>query len=187
MQCFDEPGATILRADRIYAKNNDDCSMNQDESSTWSSAEGRPAVKQPRSSPGAAATVTARTTAGLRRSTSRSTTRPAPTKVTFKQTSDVSLCPREERSHGYCTTGTDPNTAICTWTEGNTQPQRDGTWMAAIDICGQRRTVRARSSGSSRSTAARTLTGRRRTYSMRAMHDRIIAARRHAATSRAPT
>jgi hypothetical protein len=28
----------------------------------------------------------------------------------------------------------DPNTAICTWTEGNNQPQRDGTWIAAVDI-----------------------------------------------------
>ena len=77
--------------------------------------------------------------------------------MTFKQTSDVSLCPREERSHGYCTTGTDPDIAICTWTEGNTQPQRDGTWMAAIDLT-QDRPAR-RSTGRSRSTARSTLTG----------------------------
>ena len=28
----------------------------------------------------------------------------------------------------------DPNTAICTWTAGNNQPQRDGTWIGAIDV-----------------------------------------------------
>ena len=52
----------------------------------------------------------------------------------------------------------DPNTAICSWTEGNTQPQRDGTWMAAINIGPARtaRTRRAASSGRSRSKAART-------------------------------
>jgi MYXO-CTERM domain-containing protein len=48
---------------------------------------------------------------------------------------DVSLAQREERSRGFCSTATaDPNTAICTWTEGNNQPQRDGTWIAAVDI-----------------------------------------------------
>ena len=57
--------------------------------------------------------------------------------IAFKQIADVSLCPREERSHGTCTTAaSDPNTAFCSWTEGNTQPQRDGTWLAAIDISG---------------------------------------------------
>ena len=30
--------------------------------------------------------------------------------------------------------GTDPNTAICSWTAGNNQPQREGTWVGAIDM-----------------------------------------------------
>jgi hypothetical protein len=48
---------------------------------------------------------------------------------------DVSLCKREERSRGRCSVAdADPNTAICTWTEGNDQPQTDGTWIAAVDI-----------------------------------------------------
>jgi hypothetical protein len=48
---------------------------------------------------------------------------------------DASLCQREERSRGRCTVAdADPNTAICTWTEGNDQPQRDGTWIGAVDI-----------------------------------------------------
>ena len=48
---------------------------------------------------------------------------------------DVSLCQREERSRGRCSIAdADTNTAICTWTEGNNQPQQDGTWIAAVDI-----------------------------------------------------
>src|SRR6185295_4643496 len=35
LQCFNQAGATILPQTRIYAKDNDDCSMNQDKSSTW--------------------------------------------------------------------------------------------------------------------------------------------------------
>ena len=35
MQCFDQTGATVLPQTQIYAKNNDDCSMNQDKASTW--------------------------------------------------------------------------------------------------------------------------------------------------------
>ena len=35
MQCFDTDGTTVLAQTQIYAKNNDDCSMNQDAASTW--------------------------------------------------------------------------------------------------------------------------------------------------------
>jgi MYXO-CTERM domain-containing protein len=48
---------------------------------------------------------------------------------------DVSLAQREERSRGRCTVGgADRSFAVCTWTEGNTQPQRDGVWIAAVDL-----------------------------------------------------
>jgi MYXO-CTERM domain-containing protein len=47
---------------------------------------------------------------------------------------DLSVEPQEERSRGRCSIGTDPNTAICSWTAGNNQPQREGTWVGAIDI-----------------------------------------------------
>lgn len=47
---------------------------------------------------------------------------------------DVDVEPQEERSRGTCTIGTDANTAICSWTAGNTQPQREGTWVGAIDL-----------------------------------------------------
>ncbi len=57
------------------------------------------------------------------------------TACTISKNFDISLCKREERSRGRCSVAdADPNTAICTWTEGNNQPQRDGTWMAAVDI-----------------------------------------------------
>jgi MYXO-CTERM domain-containing protein len=48
---------------------------------------------------------------------------------------DISVEPNEERTRGRCSVAdADPNTAICTWTAGNTQPQRNGTWIGAIDI-----------------------------------------------------
>jgi uncharacterized protein (TIGR03382 family) len=94
-----------------------------------------------------------------------------PTKVTFAQTSDVSVCPREERSHGFCTTGTDENVAICSWTEGNTQPQRDGVWMAAIDLTknGQQSII-----WKQQIDGRKDVQGIGRTYAMRAMTDRVL-------------
>ena len=169
LQCFDKAGANVLTQTQIYAKNNDDCSMNQDKSSTW-------VVK-------AEANVTKlvawRGCNGNGQddgwATSYTLTKDADGKIAFKTIVDVSVCPREERSHGYCTTATDdPNTAYCSWTEGNTQPQRDGTWIAAIDISGQK-------NGQQAIIWKQQIEGRKespegfRTYSMRAMHDRILA------------
>jgi uncharacterized protein (TIGR03382 family) len=169
LQCFNEQGATILAQTRIYAKNNDDCSMNQDKSSTWLAK--TTGLKN--------RMVAWRGCNGNGQDDGWAQTfditvdnETAPTKATFKQVADVSLCPREERSHGYCTTGTDSDTAICTWTEGNTQPQRDGTWMAAIDISGN-------TNGQGQIYWKQQIDGRKqlpdgaRTYSMRAMQDRI--------------
>ena len=57
------------------------------------------------------------------------------TACTIRKNFDMSLAQREERSRGRCSVAdADPDTAICTWTEGNNQPQRDGTWIAAVDI-----------------------------------------------------
>jgi hypothetical protein len=57
------------------------------------------------------------------------------TSCTIEKNFDMSLAQREERSRGRCSVAdADPDTAICTWTEGNNQPQRDGTWIAAVDI-----------------------------------------------------
>ncbi len=93
---------------------------------------------------------------------------------------DLSLCRREERSRGRCTVADeDVNTAICTWTEGNNQPQRDGTWIAAVDIS---------MSGEMGENADSRLIwkeqidgdkdmGEYRTYSVRAKHTRILKPR----------
>jgi MYXO-CTERM domain-containing protein len=90
---------------------------------------------------------------------------------------DVSLCKREERSRGRCSIAdADTNTAICTWTEGNDQPQTDGTWIAAVDI----------SAGGQQGESAQTrvlwkkqIEGEKRiegvrTYSVRANSSRIL-------------
>src|SRR5258708_6755650 len=48
---------------------------------------------------------------------------------------DVALCQQEERSRGNCTaSAADQNTVMCSQTEGNNQPQRDGVWLAAVDV-----------------------------------------------------
>lgn len=96
--------------------------------------------------------------------------------ITATREFDISIAQREERSHGYCSmSAADRNTAICTWTEGNTQPQRDGTWIAAIDV------TPGKFSGANQQGALlwkEQLEGRKdidgiRTYSMRATHERI--------------
>ncbi len=57
------------------------------------------------------------------------------TECTARKLFDISLAQREERSRGRCTVGgADKSFAVCTWTEGNTQPQREGTWIAAVDL-----------------------------------------------------
>jgi uncharacterized protein (TIGR03382 family) len=98
------------------------------------------------------------------------------TSCTLAKIADLSLCPREERSHGAVTFGTDPNTVIATWTEGNTQPQRDGTWIAAVNVGAGENGANAQS----RLLWKKQVEGRKdspsgiRTYSMRAMQSRIL-------------
>lgn len=59
----------------------------------------------------------------------------ANTEVSIKRLFDISLAQREERSRGACTIdAADKSYAVCTWTEGNTQPQHEGTWIAAVDL-----------------------------------------------------
>jgi MYXO-CTERM domain-containing protein len=171
-QCFDTAGKTLMAQTRIYAKNNDDASMSQDASSSW-------VINTKPAGAGAVTRMVAWRGANGNGSDDGWTqgfeytidNAAAPTKVTFKQTSDVSVCPREERSHGYCTTGTDDNTAICSWTEGNTQPQRDGVWMAAIDLT---KTGQASILWKQQIDGRKDVEGIGRTYAMRAMTDRIV-------------
>lgn len=171
-QCFNANGDRLLDQTLIFAKNNDDCSMHQTSPVTvtqrinnevhvveWHGCNGN-----------------GRDDGWGQKS--KYTIVNNGTAVTYTREFDISLAPREERSRGFCSVAAkDPNTAICTWTEGNNQPQRDGTWMAAIDI------TPGKFSGADRQQALlwkEQIEGRKdidglRTYSMRVAHTRIMA------------
>jgi hypothetical protein len=91
---------------------------------------------------------------------------------------DISLARREERSRGRCSTSAeDPNTAICTWTEGNNQPQREGTWIAAVDISAggeQGADAQSRLLWKEQIDGRKETTDGRETYSVRAKHSRVL-------------
>ena len=55
--------------------------------------------------------------------------------------------------------------------EGNTQPQRDGAWLAAIDLT---KTGQQSILWKQQIDGRKDITGVGRTYSMRAMHDRVM-------------
>jgi uncharacterized protein (TIGR03382 family) len=134
VQGFNAAGQVVLPQTKAYAKNNDDCSMHQD---------GEPGVVA-KFDP-ATNTSTIVEWAGCNGNGADDgwafVTKVAcdnaatPTKCTFSNVFDISLAAREERSRGSCTVAAaDPGYAVCSWTEGNNQPQRDGTWLAAIKL-----------------------------------------------------
>jgi hypothetical protein len=90
---------------------------------------------------------------------------------------DVSVEPEEERTRGRCSVAdADRNTAICTWTAGNTQPQREGTWIGAVDISptGERgENAQSRILWKQQIETQKQISGVR-TYSVRANHSRIL-------------
>lgn len=173
---FNAAGQVVMPQTKIYEKNNDDCSMNMDGHAggvasvnggvshvvTWNGCNGNGQddgwahIYDYSATEDATGNVTA---------------------VAFQDKFDISLAQREERSRGYCSFGTDPNTAICSWTEGNNQPQRDGTWLAAIDvspgITGQDRQDKIYWKQMVDGHKEATGDGTPATYSMRAMHERI--------------
>ncbi|MGE3544790.1 MAG: MYXO-CTERM sorting domain-containing protein [Kofleriaceae bacterium] len=165
LQVFDATGKSLLGQTQIYAKNNDDCSMNEDDKSTTllSSTGGKNKLAAWRGCNGNGRDD------GWVQSFEINCDAEAATPCSFKALADVSVCPREERSHGAVSFASDdPNTVIATWTEGNNQPQRDGTWMAAIDVSGNNANILWKEQ----------IEGRKdidglRTYSMRAMQSRI--------------
>lgn len=170
MMVFDPTGKAVMPQTRVFAKNNDDASMNQDIAST--------ATRQ--ISPTVARLVGWRGANGNGNddgwvSIHDLTCDAAYTTCSLAKIADLSVCPREERSHGSVSFGIDPNTIIATWTEGNTQPQRDGTWMAAINV-GQGQNG---NNAQSRLLWKKQIDGRKdidgiRTYSMRAKQSRIM-------------
>ncbi|MBS1122306.1 MAG: hypothetical protein H6Q90_4534, partial [Deltaproteobacteria bacterium] len=127
-ECFTADGTQVLNQSLTMAKNNDDCSTHQsgEGDAVTQAVGGKVYVVSWHGCNGNGSDD------GWANFMEYDTTNPSA--VTVKKMFDVSLAQREERTRGNCTVGTDPNTAICTWTEGNNQPARDGTWMAAIDI-----------------------------------------------------
>ncbi len=131
LQIIDKTGAVLLPQTKIYAKTNDDCSMNQDGD-----------AMQVFSADAVAGTYRVAAWRGCNGNGQddgwmqiMTLTVPTTGPAKFSQDFDVSLCPREERSRGSVTFATsDTNTIYATWTEGNNQPQRDGTWTAAVDV-----------------------------------------------------
>jgi hypothetical protein len=167
---FDTSGKTIMQQTQIYAKNNDDCSMSQDTASTTlvSSVGGDNQLVAWRGCNG-----NGQDDGWLQSFAIKCDA--AATACTFQKQFDVSMEPREERSHGLCSVGTDPNTAICTWTAGNNQNQRDGVWMGAVDITpGTTGTDRQDKILWKQKIDGRHGDGDLRTYSMRMMHERIM-------------
>ncbi len=170
LQVFDKTGAAVMGQTLLFAKNNDDAFMQQDgkcgEVVTTS-----PTTQTLVFYAGANGNGDDDGWFGIRTLTKTATG------VTLAKVADGSLCPREERSRGNCSVAaSDPNTAICTWTEGNTQPQRDGTWMAAVNIGagGTGDNVQSRILWKKQIEGRKDIEGIR-TYSMRAMHERVIA------------
>ncbi len=171
VKCFDATGAVVMPQTLAIAKNNDDCSMRQD-------AQGFVPVTQ------AAGKNHFAVYAGCNGNGNDdgwyfdiNINKQTDGSYKLVKNFDLSVEPQEERSRGKCTvSAADTNTAYCTWTAGNNQPQRNGTWLGAIDI------TPGKFSGANQQKAllwkmqigGRTQIEGRTTYSMRAMHSRIM-------------
>ncbi|MDQ3365915.1 MAG: hypothetical protein M3680_10860 [Myxococcota bacterium] len=172
VKCFDSTGAVKMPQTLAIAKNNDDCSMRQD-------GEGFVKISS------AAGKDHFATYAGCNGNGRDdgwyfdiNINKQADGSYKLVNNFDLSVEPQEERSRGKCTaSAADTNTVYCTWTAGNNQPQRDGTWIGAIDV------TPGKFKGSNQQGAllwkmqvgGRKQIEGRTTYSMRAMHDRILA------------
>jgi len=170
IQIFNQAGVPVLKQTEMFAKNNDDCFMTQDgdflsavqKSATETRVAFYAGCNGNGNDDGWAVISDIKCDAGL-------------TSCTYARAADVSINPREERSRGKCSVGTDPNTAICTWTEGNTQPQRDGVWMAAVNIGDGQNGQNAQNRIKWKKQIAGRVDGPdgERTYAMRMSHSRI--------------
>jgi len=171
LQCFDATGATVMPQTLAFAKNNDDCSMRQD-GEGFVYAGGTAGKDRFVSYFGCNGNGRDDGWAGL-----FEINKQADGSYKLDRIFDLSVEPQEERSRGKCTVGAaDLNTAYCTWTAGNNQPQRNGTWLGAIDIT----PGKFRGANQQGALLWKTQIGGRKqiegrtTYSMRAMHDRVL-------------
>lgn len=129
LQVFNDQGKTVLAQKRIMAKTNDDCGMQSDT---------RNMVVFQRTATTARLIETEGCNGNGRDdgwlNAVDITCQPDMSSCTAQKAFDLSVVPREERSHAAVVRGTDENTVFMAYTEGNTQPQRDGTWLAAINV-----------------------------------------------------
>jgi MYXO-CTERM domain-containing protein len=131
-QAFNQAGVAVLPQTRAYAKNNDDCSTHQDGNPgvAFKTAAGVTKIVEWAGCNGNGADD------GWMFVTQVSCdSEAAPTKCTFANVFDISLAQQEERTRGACTvTDADKSFAVCSWTEGNNQPARNGTWLAGVSL-----------------------------------------------------
>jgi uncharacterized membrane protein YgcG len=136
IMAFNANGDVLLQQTEEFAKQNDDCAMQQD---------GEPGVAIDRGDTAAGHVTQLVKWYGCNgngaddgwfgASTLTCDSATAPTSCTFAKTFDVSMEPEEERSRGNCTvTAADPSFAVCSWTAGNNQPQRKGVWLGAVSL-----------------------------------------------------
>jgi MYXO-CTERM domain-containing protein len=169
---FNRNGDVVMPQTQIFAKNNDDAAMSEDDRSTSlvSSELGKNVLAAWRGANG-----NGRDDGWLQKFNIDCDAEEA-TQCRFRAGFDVSLCPREERSHGSVSIHPSGKFAVATWTEGNTQPQRDGTWIGAVRLdtnasgANQQQTILWK-----KQVEGRKDIGGIRTYSMRAMHDQVMA------------
>ncbi|HEY0476189.1 MAG TPA: hypothetical protein VGD37_01615, partial [Kofleriaceae bacterium] len=133
-ECFNQAGVKVMAQTKIFAKNNDDASMQQDGMPTTQVSFDK-ATATTKLVSWRGANGDGRDDGWAQVWTVKCDSADAPTTCSFANVFDVSLCPREERSRGACTVdAADPSYAVCSWTEGDTQPQRNGVWLAAIKL-----------------------------------------------------
>ena len=158
--------AELMPQTLVMAKNNDDCSMHQDgqDISVIRSAGGKNMFAM-----WAGCNGNGRDDAWYNQF---SIDKQANGSLKLTKHFDVSILAREERSRGACFAPdpADPLFVVCGGTEGNTQPQRDGTWLIGIDAdptkfqgANQQGAILWKTQIGGRKTI-----GGRRTYSMRA-------------------
>ncbi|TMQ04693.1 MAG: hypothetical protein E6J91_42825, partial [Deltaproteobacteria bacterium] len=187
IQCFNQAGQVVLKQTAAFAKNNDDCAMEQDGQAgqviSYNATTGVTKIGEWGGCNGNGADD------GYFWAT-QVTCPASPTLATdckFANLFDVSLAQREERSRGACSVdAADTSYAVCTWTEGNNQPQRDGVWMAAIDLstnakgANQQQTIlwKKQIAGRIDNNPVAANAGNpngRRTYAQRAIQERVMA------------
>lgn len=179
VQGFNAAGQVVLPQTKAYAKNNDDCAMQQDNEPGVVVSFDK-ATNTTKIVDWAGCNGDGRDDGWAFVTTVKCDSPTAPTQCTFAKVFDVSLAAREERSRGKCTVdAADPSFAVCSWTEGNNQPQRDGVWLAAIDLstnasgADQQQTILWKKEIAGR-IDANAAAGGRRTYAQRAVQERVM-------------